>query len=271
MATVVRLRASSLPSVEIATPLAGESRLMGSRNEVWLTPAQGADGRQLMLYVKPKLTPRQLAIEVLAAQAGRAIGMPCPNAYLVRARSPRFSLAPSEVGFAFGSEREGRGLATSIRDRDTLFEMIESSKLLVPALVFDEWIANPVRGPGDVLFDAENGVTLIDHEAAMDSSVLPTQAVVNWLGDRVVEANPASRRAEMLGRARDFLAVVRDLDLHPAAVLAFNSLPGAAEAYREGLQFLDARRSELDRLVSTRLLPEQRYLTDQIRKDGNGA
>lgn len=270
MPKVVPLRPSPLPSVEIATPLGGEARVPGSRNEIWLTPAQGADGRRLMLYAKPQLTPRQLAVEVLAAQVGQAAGLPCPNSYVIRARSPRFGLAASEIRFAFGSEREGRGLASSIRDRNYLFEVLEQAKLLVPAIVFDEWIANPVRGPGDVLFDTEKGAVLIDHEAAMDASVRPQEAVINWLGDRVVESTPPAKRLEMLTRARDVIAMLGELDLTPTTVSALNSVPGAIDAYREGLHFLNARRVELDRLISRRLMPEQGYLVEPIRKDSNG-
>lgn len=250
--------------------MGGESKLSGSRNEVWLSPASGADGRPLMLYVKPQLTARQLAVELLAAQIGRACGLPCPNPYIVRARSPRFGLAATEVRLVFGSEREGRGMAQPIRDRDYLFETLEQAKLLVPAIVFDEWIANTVRGPGDVLFDTERGAVLIDHEGAMEASVSSSGAAANWLGDRVVDSNSPAKRLEMLAKAREFVATISTLDMSLATVAPLNSVPGAMDAYRDCRDFLIARRSELDRLVSRRLMPEQGYLGEQPRKTSDG-
>ena len=66
------IRPSELPGLGMASVASTGSRLDGSRNEVWLCQAYDATGQGLMLYVKPKLTPRALLVEAPRFHVGHA-------------------------------------------------------------------------------------------------------------------------------------------------------------------------------------------------------
>lgn len=183
--TVVHLPKNALPKIQIGSVHSPGQRLNGSRNEVWLCPAYSGS-KDVMLYVKPNLTLRQLVAELVVAQVAIAAGLPCPKPYIV-------SVAPHTVGrprgpaiMAFGCEQVGpRGMATPVRDRSLMLEMLRKVKAADGAAVLDEFVVNDVRGPGDVVFDPYGSVWLIDHEAALAKGVPPDEAVTNWLGDRL--------------------------------------------------------------------------------------
>lgn len=213
-----------------------------------------------MLYVKPQLSTEQTVAEILAAQIAIGLGLPCPQPYLV-------SISPHCVGrprgpalTAFGSEQVGpRGLAVPVRSRDILLEMLSALKIAEAVAVLDEFIANDVRGPGDIVFDPANSVWLIDHEAALRSNVTPQAAVTNWLGDRLRERTDFHHRDALLSAFRAQAVKVRKLQIGPVPGF-LEKLHGGKDSYLRALEFLHNRLSSLDFLLSQRALPEQQYL-----------
>jgi len=264
---VVPIRPTELPGLGMASVASTGSRVDGSRNEVWLCQAYDATGQGLVLYVKPKLTPRALLVEALAAQLGQCIGLPCPDPYIVTV-NPIFVGAPRGKHLvAFGSAQVGsRGLARPIHDIDFMMTTLEKLGLVSAACAFDEWIANPVRGPGDVMFDSEAGAVFIDHEAAMDPLTAPDAAVTNWLAARVLERIAPGKRPELLKAIRARAAAAHRAQLGQVPSVVQIAQDGVV-IYRSLLKFLADRLDHLDRLLSLRILPEQGYLTESPKQD----
>lgn len=245
-------------------------RISGSRNEVWLCPAYSGS-RELMLYIKPKLAERQVIAELVAAQVALCLGLPCPQPYLV-------TVAPQHVGgrrgaaqVCFGCEQVGpRSAARPIRSLAVMLDMLRKAKAAEGTVVLDEWIANPVRSTGDILFDPEGAVWLIDHEAALAPGIQATEAVTNWLASRLIEGQTAQERARLLDTLR-----ARSRPAHTAQVvftpMELENVSRGAELYREATDFLKERLNHLDYLLSNRVLPEQGHLgqnsTDFSAKD----
>lgn len=236
-------------------------KLSGSRNEVWLCPAySGADG--VMLYVKPSITLRQVVAELLVAQVGMAMKLPVPQPYLV-------TVPPHCVGrprgpslLAFGCEQVGpRGLAQPVRNLASMLQMLKTVKAAEGAATLDEWVANDVRGPGDIVFDPEGQVWLIDHEAAFGKGTKVDEAVTNWLAERLRDELPSDQRDKLLAALRAQATKARKLQLSgsPEDLALLN---GGKMTYIATLQFLEERLNHLDRLLSERVLPEQRYLVE---------
>ncbi len=260
-AKVIPLHASPLPGLGMASVVATGKKLSGTRSEVWLCQAYDVNAQGLVLYVKPKLPLRALLVEALAAQVGQCMGLPCPDPYLVTVKPTFVGAAPGKQILAFGSvQAGGRGLATPIRDVDFMLETLERLGLAEAACVFDEWIANPVRGPGDVLFDAELGAVFIDHEGAMEPQTSPDAAVTNWIAARIVDRVVPGKKPQLLKAIRARAAAAQRAQLGAAPSVVQMAQDGVA-IYQSLLKFLSERLTHLDRLLSARVLPEQAYIT----------
>src|SRR3569832_1028114 len=195
-AKVVSLRGSGvdLPPLRVASTSGTGTQQHGTRNEVWLCPAY-SDGQGVMLYVKPKLSQRALFTEVLAAQLGQCMGLPCPDPYLVTVNLGHVGGARGKRVLAFGSEQVSqRSLARSVPNIDVLVRLLKQFKIAEGIAVFDELIGNSVRSPSDILFDPESGPHLVDHEAAMDALLRPDAAATNWLAQQLIAVTPAGDR-----------------------------------------------------------------------------
>jgi hypothetical protein len=266
-AKVVPIRAVELPGLGMASVASTGRRIDGSRNEVWLCQAYGATGQGLVLYVKPKLSPRALLVEALAAQIGQCIGLPCPDPYIVTVNPLYVGGARGKHLVAFGSLQVGSGLARPINDLASMLDSLEKLGLAPAACAFDEWIANPVRGPGDVMFDPEaSAVFFIDHEAAMDPLTAAGAAVTNWIAARVLERTAPGKRMELLKAIRGRAAAAHKAQLGQVPSVVQIAQDGVT-IYRSLLEFLAQRLSHLDRLLSLRILPEQGYLAQPPTED----
>ena len=265
---VVPIRSTELAGIGMAAVASTGKRIEGSRNEVWLCQAYDATGQGLVLYVKPKLTPRAILVEALAAQLGQCIGLPCPDPYLVTVNPVYVGGSRGKHLVAFGCSQVARGLARPIHDVDFMMTTLEKLGLAPAACAFDEWIANSVRGPGDIMFDPEAGATFIDHEAAMDLETSPDAAVTNWLAARMLERLAPGKRLDLLKAVRQRAAAARSAQLGQVPSVVQIALDGVA-IYRSLLQFLAARLDHLDRLLSIRILPEQAYLTELPIQDAS--
>jgi hypothetical protein len=266
LGTVVSFPGSSADVLGVASTSPGGALIPGSRSEVWLCPAfSGSDG--VVLYVKPFLSTRRVMIEILAAIVGQCIGLPCPRPFLVTCSPHHVGRVPGKKLIAFGSEQVGtRALARTFANPEAMIQALEKQRVLDTLFVFDEWIANPVRGPRDAVLDPEHGVMLIDHEGAMEELTKSDQAVTNWLADRVLATTAADSRHLLLKRvrAKAQLAQNAQIGLIPSAV-QFDQ--DGVSTYRTLLEFLWARLTHLDRLLTTRILPNQGYLTETPEAD----
>lgn len=266
-AKVIPIRPTELPGIGMAAIASTGRRVDGSRNEVWLCQAYDGLGQGLILYVKPKLTTRALLVEALAAQVGQCIGLPCPAPYLVTVNPVYVGGARGKPLIGFGSAQVGlHGFARPIHDVDVMLTTLEASGLAPVACAFDEWIANSVRGPGDVMFDSETGPVFIDHEAAMNPLTAPDAAVTNWLADRIVERIAPGKRPELLKAIRARAAAVHTAQLGQVPSIVHIAQDGAA-IYLSLIKFLAERLEHLDRLLSLRILPQQSYITESVNRD----
>lgn len=265
----------TLPGTELpGLPLASTSQMgglvSGSRNEIWLCPAY-TNGQGVMLYIKPRLSQRAMFIEALAAQLGQCLKLPCPNPYLVTVNPLHVGLPKGPRFLAFGSEQASeRGMAFPIRSLDRMIDLLDKLKLSEGVCAFDEWIANSVRSPSDVLFDPEGRAYLIDHEGSMESTTQPDTHVTNWLALRLTERVKEEEKPGLLRALRAKITAAHRAKLQP--------IPSTVQTAQEGmliytalLNFLETRLQHLDRLLSQRVMPAQMYLGEQPTVNNNEA
>jgi hypothetical protein len=156
-----------------------------------------------------------------------------------------------------------------VHDTDILLRELDRQKITETLLCFDELIANGVRGPRDIVFDPTAGAVVIDHEGAIGSNVLPGEAVANWIADRVLERTEQKHLPVLLKRLRAKAAALNDIELGPIPSAVQFDQSGVG-TYMELLEFLRARLSELDRLLSQRVLPQQAYVKPLEDHDETG-
>jgi hypothetical protein len=262
---VTPLKASTLPPLRTASTSAQGERITGSRNEVWLCPGYDDAGRGVVLYVKPSLPARQIMVEALSAQVGQCMGLPCPDPFVVTVNPKHIGRPRGAKVVAFGSEQiGGRGMAYPILDIDLLLDALRHQKLEDALAAFDEFIANPVRGPRDIFYTPEHGLVVVDHEGAMEAATQPHQAVTNWLAERVLERLPPLQLPVFLKRLRAKVSVLHS-SRFGAAPSAVQFEQSGVELYNGLVDFLQQRLSHLDRLLSERVFPGQAYLAPSDR------
>jgi hypothetical protein len=270
-AEIIPLHRPFWPEIRAAAVHSSGARIAGSRSEVWLCPAySGAD--TVMLFVKPALTIRQLVAELVAAQVGHCLGLPCAPPFLV-------SIAPHHVNrprgpalLAFGCQQVGPSAAAyPVRNLSLMLEMLRKAKIAEGVCVLDEWIANSVRGPGDIVFDPHHAVWLIDHEEAFEAHVRPDEAVTNWLAQQLTAMlTTRSQRTEFLARlhARGFAAANTPLGRMPPEL---HDVAGGQATYGAVLEFLAARLKRLGDLLGARVMPQQQSIDLQNPSDDSAS
>lgn len=264
---VIPLPSLQLPHIGVAATCGQGNKISGSRSNIWFCPAYGPDSQQVTLYIKIGMTHRAIMVETLAAQVAQAVGLPTPDPYIVTVKPVHVGQMGTKNLIAFGTlDVSTRAMARPARCLDQLFALLEKLKLADLACAFDEWIANDVRSPSDILVCPESRLYLIDHEAAMAEGVEPDAALTNWLAAKLMQGLTDDERALLLRRLRGRLAAFRRVSFD-AMPLAAGYLQDGTAMYQSLVDFMIARLDHLDRLLSQRVIPEQMYLNEQVTPD----
>ncbi|MBB6562132.1 hypothetical protein HNP48_004841 [Acidovorax soli] len=226
-----------------------------------------------MLYIKLNLSTRAMMVEALCAQLAQCVGLDCPDPYLVTVNPIHVGRPAGSKILAFGAlDVSSKSMARPIRALEMLLDLLHRLKVADLACAFDEWICNDVRSPSDILVSPESRIFLIDHEAAIGEGLEPGVALTNWLAQRIAEGMTLEERATFLRKVRARLAALRHASLGAAPLAAQYSQDGV-RIYESLVQFLEDRLLHIDRLVSQRFLPEQRYLEEPpeapVKNDAN--
>lgn len=144
-------------------------------NPVWRgNVTLGAIRRQM--YVKA-VAPRTLAVEVICAVIGRAIGLPIPRPALVQVNPGVLPGVAMPLVF-FGSESvDNPDLKQWLKaEGEYAMRQLEGWAKLIDAGCFDEWLGNADRHGGNILYGGGNNFSLIDHSEALPPGLNPPDA-----------------------------------------------------------------------------------------------
>lgn len=257
-----------IPEIRLANIVPGVAAVDSSEkgvNETFVGLIQTSSD-QLRAYIKV-LDARQLVNELICSTLGRSVGLPVPEGFLVRASAidlPESDILAKHGGEAliFASADVGR---PSLKRRLTeggaqfLDGLLTTWKQWDAASIFDEWIANPDRHPGNLLIEGPDKVWLIDHSHALTGpgwaavDLVPERAVRNQVADncfpRLTLPERMAVRAKAAQLSSVFGLVPPDSALaacHAAQLLS----PGDLEAVRT---FVGERVGKLFDLASARL------------------
>jgi hypothetical protein len=155
----------------------------------------------------------------VCAVIGRAIGLPVPEPLIVKVGrgdlpTSRLIDRAAEMTLAFASASVGgESCAQLLReDSEHALRLVMTWRQLLPTTAFDEWMANPDRNLGNIVFAAQN-LWLIDHAQALGGKAaeaaslksLQQQAFPNVLAKLIESAFPLADRADHLKRVQRWL------------------------------------------------------------------
>lgn len=236
--------------IGFATLYTEPRRLEGLDNvsEVWVADALTHDGDR-RLYVK-KTTKEEILAECLASLLAAELGLPVSRAFIVQ--------DPGELlggGYFAGSEDAG---APSIkqwlnRHDPIVVQMLSNWDKLHDVALFDEWIANPDRHGGNLLWGGEDNWVLIDHALSLWSTLrqpdadLPCENILagcirDWEGD----LGPA----RMHRNSGPFAARCRQIDPKEIQIASQSEHIGMYERCRDTLSSLEERLSKMPALLA---------------------
>jgi len=134
-------------------------------------------------WVKFDDDPRRIIAELVCSQVGRALGLPIPRPHLVCLQPEDIPKESTWHGidaprWCFASQHAGKrpkSFARHLRSEDPVFKRALSSWTgFYAAMVFDEWIANDDRNPGNLLFDpVDQSFWMIDHGNGLTGAYWP--------------------------------------------------------------------------------------------------
>lgn len=240
-------------------------------DQLWLGDARDPQTDQSFPVYVRVATPTPLVAELLCAIIARMLGLPAPEAFVV-------AIGPGTLP---GSNAAGTILCVGTLDigGDTFSQLLRTNKNaaskilktwehLVPVTALDEWLANPDRNWGNILYVA-NTLHIIDHAEAFggssrglfDLADLTEDQLSNNLAIILADSN-ASQRQAYLNQAKEWLSFTAGaLDINAAMATAQITRWQTAAEEAELVQFITDRIKITHRLLCTRLGHPQLALT----------
>lgn len=189
-------------------------------DELWVGSGYSETGADddVPLYVRIG-TSKHIVAELVCSVIGRAIGLPVPEPLIVRIRKgdlpgSRLIDQTADLTLAFASTSVGGDSCAQLlrEDSDHALRLVMTWRHLLSATAFDEWMANPDRNLGNIVFAAQN-LWLIDHAQALggksaDLSALKSlqqKEFPNILAQLVESAFPPEDRSDHLRRIQLWL------------------------------------------------------------------
>ena len=185
-------------------------------DEIWLGSAYDESGEDIQVVLRI-CGAMPTAAELVCAVVGRALGLPVPEPFLVRTAPDSFPgsrFARPAPALRFASHNVGGETFQQLLSArsDYAQRLLERWKHFLPVTVFDEWMANPDRNLGNILYVA-GSLYLIDHAEAFGSSErqlfgladLTAQRFANILGDILVKVSTPRQKATRLEDAKRWI------------------------------------------------------------------
>ncbi|MGM9482910.1 HipA family kinase [Roseateles sp. NT4] len=189
-------------------------------DELWVGTGYSEVGSDddVPLYIRIGAA-RHIVAELVCSVIGRAIGLPVPEPLIVRIRkgdlpSSRLLDQQAEETLAFASASVGGDSCAQLlrEDSEHALRLVMTWRHLLPTTAFDEWMANPDRNLGNIVFAAQN-LWLIDHAQALGGKAadvsslksLQQKAFPNVLAQLIEVGFPLATRAGHLKQVQRWL------------------------------------------------------------------
>lgn len=217
-------------------------------------------------YIKI-LNSKQLINELLCSVIGRALDLKIPQGYLLRVSSddlPDSNLLKSHTGeaLAFGVRDIGHpSLKRRIANNGEVFLdiLLKEWNEWDDAVIFDDWVANIDRNPGNLLVGSADDVWLIDHGHALTgpnwdkNDFKADKMYVNKLGDHAFIALTLPDRMKIIKKSLELTNIYKVVDINQAVENSMINAILSSEDLEAVISFVKDRIQFVEKIVSSRL------------------
>jgi hypothetical protein len=243
----------------------------GKDDQLWLGDARDPlTDESFPVYLRIS-APTPLVAELLCAVIARMLGLPAPEAFVVAI--PPGALAGSSAAantLYVGTLDVGGSTFSQLLRADSVSaaNILRKWEHLVPVAALDEWLANPDRNWGNILYVA-NTLHIIDHAEAFGGrsrnlfglTALAEDQLTNKLAIFLTDSN-AGQRQTYLAKAKEWLtSKAGALDINIAVAIAQVTRWQTPAEEAELVQFITNRIKITHRLLCQRLGHPQLALT----------
>ena len=211
----------------------------------------------------------ELVREVLCNLLAQAVDLPVPMPYVLDIREVEWPMAKSPLrnatprtpvrsDYVFGTLfRQGRNLVRVARQAPgTIDEIVKWAKFL-PAIAFDEWIANEDRNASNLLYSGRREFELIDHGEALPNGMGRNTKLANRLARHLVASQSTAHRRDLSQRVLESCSEFGRVNFHQVEVAANARAWGGQPVLEECIRLLE------DRLTHLPILIEEEFRVDQ--------
>ena len=240
----------------------------GKPDELWRGDAYDPhqpDAEPVPLYLRIG-QPAPLVAELLCAVVARLLGLPAPEPFVVLiepgAMAESALLDNTQRQLCVGTRDIGGSTFAQLLNNDsaTAHRMIRQWEHLIPVTTLDEWLANPDRNFGKILYTAHT-LHIIDHAEAFGGSArklfplaeISDHAFTNRLAV-LLEGPNASERQKLLNTVREWVTFTAGrLDIGATVASANIKRWQSAAEEAELIHFISERLKITHRLLCHRL------------------
>lgn len=232
-------------------------------DQLWLGDARDPNtDESLPVYVRVA-NPTPLVAELLCAIIARMLDLPAPEAYVVAVQPGVLSsLDTEQTRLYVGTHNIGGSTFSQLltSNRQAAESLLKKWEHLVPVTALDEWLANPDRNWGNILYVA-NTLHIIDHAEAFGGShrqlfgleEITEDQLSNKLALFLADSN-ASQRQTYLEQAHAWIAFTAGaLNINDAVAAADIKRWQSATDEAELVKFITNRIKITHRLLCNRL------------------
>ena len=236
----------------LGTAYAPVERLQTRKNTAFRGDIETVGGRVATILKLLKVV--DIVREVICWILARSLELPAPQAYLVYVDpavvNGRYEGNPERI--AFGSEETGRHRHLHGDEGEKL---LRSWPLTIDCAVFDLWIHCTDRYPGNLIFDVNDEIYLIDHEEALPNFAHYELESNSTLFRILKEECSEFELHLMRGKADSFARECAKLDLNFLPEMIESKFPNSTVGSQivRHVQFLDDRARILPDLIAKSL------------------
>jgi hypothetical protein len=240
-------------------------------DQLWLGDARDPQTDESFPVYLRITAPTPLVAELLCAVIARMLGLPAPEAFVVAVPPGVLTGSNAVANMLYvGTLDVGGSTFSQLLRADSVSasNILRKWEHLVPVTVLDEWLANPDRNWGNILYVA-NTLHIIDHAEAFggrsrnlfDLADLAEDQLTNKLAVFLTDSNTAQRQS-YLTKAKEWLTFTAGaLDINVAIAIAQVTRWQTPEQEAELVQFITNRIKITHRLLCNRLGHPQLALT----------
>ena len=200
-----------METVELATLLALPEKVGHLKNisPLWRGRVLTESGDYLPVWLK-NISAQQVLSECVCALVGRAVDLPIPRPLLVLDVEGFLSESAKGALYFAMEDAEHPSVRQWIQDMDdpSVAQAILRWPKARECALFDEWVVNVDRNPGNLLYDGENSFVMIDHAHALGANQNPhivpdyRLSLQNIIADYLIE-NSRDLEPQRLSRVAD--------------------------------------------------------------------